>query len=351
MTATTISDLEFYRVEIPCTGQHAPIWSLVVRLATDSGMEGWGEARVPWRPYELAGRRDALLPVLAGRRIYDIEDLLTLVPLSFAPLRSALEMACWDLVGRACRQPLCHLFGGAYRDRISLAVRLPGKPAEQTAQLGRELVAKGFHSQIITSTGRAKDDLEIVSAIREAAYERAELRFDAAANYDMETARDLCADLEDAGLEYVIDPLRSGELDQIASLRRQTTVPLAVCRPIHTPADVLALVRCGAARFVVADFQSVGIVAARNCAAITEAAGVGASLTSGPSLGIAVAAMLQVAASTPGLSSCNECSYHQLQDDLLAEPLEVIDGTIAVPRAPGLGIEVDRAKIEHYQVN
>lgn len=351
MSGTTISDLEFYRVEIPCTGRHAPIWSLVVRLATDSGMEGWGEARVPWRPYELAARRDLLLPVLAGRHIYDIEDLLTLESLSLAPLRSALEMASWDLVGRACRQPLCHLLGGSYRDRISLAVRLAGESAEEAAQLGRELAAKGFHSQIITSSGRVQTDLEMMAAIREVAHERAELRFDAATHYDMETARDLCADLEDAGLQYVIDPLRSGELDQIASLGRQISVPLAVCRSIRTPADILALVRCGAARFVVADLQTTGIAAARKCAAITEAAGVAASLSCGPSLGIAVAAMLQVAACTPGLSSCNECSYHQLQDDLLAEPLEVIDGTIAVPRAPGLGIEVDRAKIEYYQIN
>ena len=309
----TLSDLEFYRVEIPCTGQHAPIWSLVVRLATDSGMEGWGEACVPWRPYELAARRDALLPVLTGQSIFDIEDLLARESLSSAPLRSALEMACWDLVGRAARQPLCHLFGGAYRDRISLAARLSGKSAEQVVHQSRELAAKGFHCQILTSSGQFEADRKTVAALREAAHERTELRFDAAAQYDMDAARDLCTELEGDGLAYLIDPLRTLELGQVASLRRQTSVPLAVCRSIHSPADMLALVRCGAARFAVVDLQAVGgMVAARKCAAVTEAAGVVASLSAGPSLGIAVAAMLQLAASTPGLSSCNECSYHQL---------------------------------------
>jgi len=352
MTGMTISDLEFYRVEIACAGQQAPVWSLVVRLATDSGLEGWGEARIPWRSAELAARRNALLPVLAGRSVFDVEDLLGLEVLRLAPLRCALEMASWDLVGRAVRQPLCHLFGGNYRHRVPLAVRLCGGSSDEIAQLGRELAAQGFHSQIIPSSGSLRGDVETVAAVREVACERAELRFDALASYDMETARELCNQLEGDGLQFVIDPLRTLELAQVASLGRQTTVPLAVCRAIQQPADVLALIRCGAAPFVVVDPQAVGgMVAARKCAAIAEAAGLVASLGGEPSLGIGVAAMLQLAASTPPFASCNECSYHQLQDDLLAEPLEIIDGTIAVPGGPGLGVDVDRAKVEYYQVN
>ena len=73
-------------------------------------------------------------------------------------------------------------------------------------------------------------------------------------------------------------------------------------------------------------------------------------MASGPSLGIAVAAMLQVAAATPAFSCSNESAYHELQDDLLAESPEVVDGMIAVPEGPGLGVEIDRAKVERYQV-
>jgi len=75
-----------------------------------------------------------------------------------------------------------------------------------------------------------------------------------------------------------------------------------------------------------------------------------AVLASGPSLGVAVAAMLHLAASTPAFSSCNECTYYQLHDDVLTEPLEISHGMMAVPQGAGLGIEVDRAKIEKYQV-
>ena len=68
------------------------------------------------------------------------------------------------------------------------------------------------------------------------------------------------------------------------------------------------------------------------------------------SLGIGMAAMLQLAAATPVFSHCHQCAYHHLRDDLLSEPLEIVDGMIAVPQGPGLGVDVDRAKLERYQI-
>jgi len=306
---------------------------------------------VPWRPAEVAARRDWLLPILTGRSIFDIEDLLALEAMRNAQLRCAVEIASWDLVGRTVRQPLCHLFGGNYRQRIPLAARLaPGTP-QQVAQAARELADRGYHSQTISSSGRFEEDLETLAAVREIAQDRAEVRLDAAESFDLEDARDFCSQVDEEILQLIIDPLRGGNLDQIASLRRQVNVPLAVWRPIQSPADVLALVRCGAAPCVVVDLQSVGgLVPARKSAAIAQAGGLNAMLGSGPSLGIALAATLQLAAATPALSSCNECTHHQLQSDLLVEPLDIIDGMIAVPQGPGLGVEVDRAKIEQYQV-
>jgi L-alanine-DL-glutamate epimerase-like enolase superfamily enzyme len=290
--------------------------------------------------------------LLTGRSVFDVEELLGLEALRPAPLRCALEVAFWDLVGRTVGQPLCHLFGGGYRRRIPLAVRLAGPAADRVAQVARELAEQGFHSQIITASGRPEDDLGTTAAVWESAGERAELRLDGAASYDLETARDLCAQLEPVGLQFFLDPLNTPELDRVVSLRRQTGVPLAVWRAIGGPADVLALIRCGAAPFVVVDPQRVGgLVPARKCAAVAEAGGLHSLLGSRPSLGIATAAMLHLAASTPAFSGCNESAYHQLQDDVLAEPLEIIDAMITVPQTPGLGIEVDRAKVERYQVS
>ncbi len=348
-----INELELFLVEIGLNDRDQPVRSLLARLVTDSGLEGWGESTIAWPPAELAGRRDALLPLLAGRSIFDLEELGTLDILSSdAPLRCAVEMAFWDLIGRAVEQPICNLFGGTYRRRVPLAVRLaPGEPS-RIAQVGRELAEQGYHVQIITSSGRPEDDLRTLIAVREIAGERTELRFDAAASYDAETAFELCRELETAGLQLFLDPINTRDLHEVAALRRQTSVPLAVARTIASPADILAAVRCGAAPFVVVDLPRVGgMTAARQCATVASAGCLGALLGGEPSLGIATAAVMQLAAATAAFSGSNESAYHRLHDDVLATPLEIVDGMMAVPQGPGLGIDVDRAKVERYQVS
>jgi len=345
-----ITDLELFLVDAGVAGSAALPPSLLVRLSTHSGLEGWGEVPSEWRREELSARRSALLPVLTGWNAFDIEDLSGLGTLRSTPLRCAVEMACWDLVGQIAGQPLCHLFGGGFRRRIPLAVRLEGSSSEEIAKLARELAEQGFHAMTVASVGRVDDDLEMLAAVRELVQDRADLEFDGVAGYDMDNARDLCGGLENAGLHAVIDPLKTRDLDQVASLRRQTSVPLAGWRSVRSPADVLAVVRCGAAPAVVVDLPRVGgIGAARKCAAIAQAAGLEACLAAGASLGVGMAAMLQLAAATPALSHCRQHALQLMRDDLLLEPLELGDGMLTVPSGPGLGVQLDRAGLEKFQ--
>ena len=345
-----INDLEFFLVAVGQTDSPTPIHSLLVRVTTTHGIEGWGESGLAWRVGELAARREALLAVLAGRSAYDIEELHTLEALSPLPLRSAVEMALWDIIGRGLRQPLCNLLGGYYRRSVPVSIRISGHKASQAAAIVRELAEQGFHTQTIAAVGRPEEDLRTLAAVREMVGDRIELRFDGMASYDMETARDLSAGMEPHGLQFLVDPLQAKELHPVASLGRQTSVPLAVWRSIHGPADVLAAVRHNAASFLVVDLEQVGgIVPARVCAAIAEAAGVVPVLGGRPSVGIATAAMLHVAAATAAFSTSNELASRQLRDTVLTDPLPIHDGMIRVPQATGLGVTVDRAKVERYQ--
>ena len=346
-----LSDLEFFLVEIPRTRLLPPVRSLLVRLSTDGGLEGWGEACLSWRPGELTARRDLLLPVLAGRSIFDIEELHLLDALGSPPLRSAIEMACWDLVARAAGQPLCRLLGGEYRRRIPLAARLTGRSPDRLARLARELADQGFHAQIVTASGETELDRQILLAVRDSVGDRMQLRMDAQASYTMDAARDLCCEIEPQNLQFLLDPLSTADLYPIASLGRQVSVPLAVGRAIRRPADVLAMARCGAASTVVVDLEQLGgISPARACATIAAAAGVAMLLGGRPSLGIGTAALLHLAAATPTLSGAHESAYHQLRGDVLAEPIELAGGMMTVPQGPGLGVEVDRAKVERFSV-
>jgi L-alanine-DL-glutamate epimerase-like enolase superfamily enzyme len=271
-------------------------------------------------------------------------------PLQPAPLRAAVEIACWDAIARSARQPLCRIWGGDYRPRVPLAVRLPSAAPDRAAQLARDLAERGVHHQIITATGCVDDDLAVLDAVRQSTGDRLKLRIDGAARFPADEARELCRRLERAGLQFLLDPLDTG-LDGFAALARQTTVPLAISSAIRGPADVLAVARAGAAPQVVIDIALVGgLWPARKCAIVAAAANLPASLRGGDGLGVALAGMMQLAAATPNLALAHQCAWYQLYDDVLRDRPAIVDGTMAVPQGPGLGVEIDRLRIEAYQV-
>ncbi len=346
-----INDLEFYLVAVGQTESAAPVRSLLVRITTTSGLEGWGESGLAWRVGELAARREALLAVLAGRSVYDIEELHTMEALAPPPLRSAVEMAVWDLLGRVLRQPLCNLLGGYYRRRVPVSIRLPWRRAEMAAQVSRELAEQGFHTQTLASGGRPEEDLKALAAIREMVGDRSSCDSTGwAVTTWRRPATSAPAWSSRTSSSFSIRSVR-GSFIPWPRWRRQTSVPLAVWRAIRGPADVLAAVRCNAAPFLVVDLEQVGgIVPARACAAIAAAAGVVPILGGRPSLGIATAAMLHLAAAIPAFSTGNDITPGQLRDTVLADRLEITDGMMSVPESRGLGVEVDRAKLERYQI-
>lgn len=346
-----IHDLEFHLVSIGQTDSAAPIQSLLARITTNQGVEGWGESGLAWRPAELAARRESLLAVLEGRSIYDLEELHTLDALNPPPLRAAVEMAVWDALGRSLRLPLYNLLGGYYRRRIPLTVRIAGHRSVVTASIARERADQGFHTQTIAASGRVEEDLRGLAAVRQLVGDRVELRLDGLARYDLDAARQLADGAEAFGLQFLLDPLRTDDLRLVASLGRQTSVPLAVGRTIGGPADAVAAVRCNAAPFLVVDLDQVGgVVPARACAIVAAAAGVVPVLGGRPSVGIATSALLHVAAATAAFSAANEFASGQPRDTVLREPLEIVDGMALLPPSFGLGVTVDRAKVERYQV-
>jgi L-Ala-D/L-Glu epimerase len=346
-----INDIELFLVAIRLEELKQTVRSLLVRLVTETGAEGWGEASTTWQESELLARQNSLIAVLKGRSVFDIEELHTLDVLSLPNLRCAVEMAFWDLLGKAVGQPLFNLFGGIYRRRIPVAVRLPGGQPDRIGKISRELGAQGFHNQIISSGGHASADVRMIAAIRENAGNGVQLRLDGQSKFSLETARDMCSELESADLEFFLDPINTHELYPSAALSRQTPVPLAVWRTIRSPSDMLAAVRCGAGKFLVVDPELIGgIMPARQCAAIAGAAHIHALLGGRPSLGPATAAMLHLAAATAAFSSCQECAHHQLHDTVLKAPLELTDGMISLPQGHGLGVEIDRKKVEKYLV-
>lgn len=350
MKSPVLTDLELFLVEAPATENTPPVRTVIFHLISDLGAEGWGEAHLAWRATELAARREMLLNILAGRSAFDLEELSDLSSLKPAALRCAVEMACWDLIGRFLGQPLCRLLGGEYRHYIPLAVRLPAD-SSHLAQTALELLHQGFHSQILTSSGNPELDSEAIRLITELTHGRISLRLDGGGQFDWDTARHLCELLEDLGLEYLIDPLREYELAQAALLARQTELKIAAWRSVNSATDVIGILKTGGTRALVIELpRTGGILPARYAAVVARAGGLEVSLASGPTLGISAAAMLHLAAANPVFTGCCECGYFSVRDDVLTQPLERSQGLARVPIEPGLGVVVDRNKLESLQI-
>jgi L-alanine-DL-glutamate epimerase-like enolase superfamily enzyme len=344
-----IGDLELFVIELPASD--AAVRSLLVRVASETGLEGWGETRKPWRPAELPARRKSLLAALGGREAHDIESILALDVLADRALACGVEMALWDLVGQAARQPLCHLLGGAYRPSVPLAVRLPAGAVDNVAHWARVFLAQKIASQTISSTGDVEGDLKLMAALGEACSDRVRFRLDAGGRYAWRAAAGLCRQLAPLSVEFVVDPVSDGQAEHLASVHAAARVPLAAFQSVESLQGVMQLARDGTVAAVVVDPVLVGgLLRARACAAVADAGELAAMLRIEGTSGLAIAATLQVAAATPAFTGGHECSYPKLHDDILVEPLRMVDGMLAVPILPGLGVQVDRDKVDWYQV-
>ena len=356
-----IRQLHALRVRIPQKPPIAPYQNryragthkecLLIRIETDSGIVGWGETPEDWINQSFEGTpEDRLRGAAIGRDVFDIEAWYAQNTLG-SYLASGVEMAMWDVIGKATRQPLYRLLGGAIRKRIELAACMGIRPYEEAKVIARGYVEQGF-TTLKTKAGRhAEEDLEMVRGIRDGVGDRLKLRIDPNMGYASDVAFALARDLEKYHLEYLEQPMPFSCIGESARLRNITKTPLALNESVTTPEITLQILQLRAADVLLPDtYQCGGILGVKKVAALCEAAGVPCVFHCAHDLGLKTAAMLHVVASTPNFTLANDCTYYGLEDDILTPLHKIERGTMAVPEGHGLGVHVDEAKVARYRV-
>jgi L-alanine-DL-glutamate epimerase-like enolase superfamily enzyme len=356
-----ITHLYALRVRIPQKAPIAPYQSryratsakeaLIVRLETDTGLVGWGETPDDWINKSYEGTpADRLRGQVLGRDPFDLEAWYAENTLG-SYLASAVEMALWDLIGHATRQPLYKLLGGAVRRKVELAACMGIRPYEEAKSIARQYLDMGF-STLKTKAGRdPQEDLNMVRGIRDGVGDRLKLRIDPNMGYAPEIAFSLARELEPYRLEYFEQPMPFSCIGEAARLRHATTTPIALNESVTTPEITMQILQLHAADVLLPDtYQGGGILAVKKVAALCEAAHVPCVFHCAHDLGLKTAAMLHVVASSPGFTLANDCTYYGLEDDIIS-PLHCIEGGyMMVPDGPGLGVTVDEAKLAKYRV-
>jgi L-Ala-D/L-Glu epimerase / N-acetyl-D-glutamate racemase len=358
-----IKSIQSWLVDIPQKPPIAPYQNrykagtskeaLIIRIETDDGTVGWGEAPQRWiegKPFD--GTEGQFVQAqLAGWGPFEVERLYLEGDIRDVFLLSGVEMAFWDIMGKATGRPLYQLLGGPVRSKdIELAACMGIQPYDKAGEIARLYVDMGF-STLKTKAGRdAEEDLTMVRGIRDAVGDKLKLRIDANMGYSPQEAFNLAKDLEPFALEYFEQPVPMYELAAAAEIRKRTTTPVGLNESVTTLDMVMEIIGIGAADVLLPDtYQCGGILAVKKVATLADAAGIPCVMHCAHDLGPKTAAMLHIVVSTPVFTLANDCTYYGLVDDILVSPFAIERGRMRVPERPGLGIEVDQSKLQRYR--
>jgi len=341
---------------ISALGRHEVSDFVLVRLATDDGHEGVGEATATpnWSGETVWGVRAIIehvfRPVVLGcdpRDVATISQRMNAVAVDNWFAKSAIEMACWDIAGRAVERPVYELLGGACRsltvpNRFSIGAYTP----EVAAQRSAERVAAGFDTIKVKVGTDPAQDIARVRAVREAIGRDVKLTIDANGGWNEEQATSCLHALADCELTLVEQPLPRGNYTSLRRLRQETGQKILADESCFDEIEARELIeqQCCDAISLYPGKQG-GIAIARRIATFAGEHGIPCSIGSNLEWDVGAAAMLHFIVSTPNMQverypgDCLGPFYHEFS--IAKNPLPIAGPHITLHERPGLGIEVD----------
>jgi muconate cycloisomerase len=335
--------------------------NLLVRIESDSGLVGWGEAAsAPTMTGELLEGMAAavryLAPDLVGKPFSDlsaIEAQMNRALHGNASGKAAIDMALHDLLGKALGQPVHALLGLQRRTRVPALWMLGTGQLDSDLAEARERQADGCVAfKIKVGVGDPLADAERTRALCAALGPGPLICADANQGWTFDQASAYLAALNGARLDFLEQPLPGEDLDGMRRLAASTAVAIGCDEGVHSLADLrqhhaqraaagcsLKLIKLG------------GVQAVYRAALLCQQLGMRVNLACKVAeSSIASAAVLHLAAALPSLDWGVSLSSPYLADEVVSQPLQIVGGHASVPTGPGLGIVVDEARVARYRM-
>lgn len=379
-----ITAVETFLVSLPVRRPHAfagnlsPIGQgyVVVKLRLENGVVGLGEAQVlkDWTGeyqsrYGEAPETTQLLidrylaPAIVGEDVRRIEHLLAkmdTVVKGYPYAKAALDVAIHDAVGKLLGVPVYQLLGGLVRRAIPIAHSLGLMPVDDAVREAELAVEEGIPCIKMKAGTDAARDVELVRRLRRA-LPSIKIRVDCNQGYRSwkDAVRTIDA-MAEHGVWFVEQPVEG--LEGMARVAQAVRVPIMADESAWSPQDVLRLIEWKAAEMISVYYTKPGGLAkTKKVLAIAETAGLECDINGSIEMGVGNAANLHLAASAAGITIpgsititstaekvTTKIAMHKYLDDIIVQPFEYRDGCLIVPDGPGLGIELDEAKLEKY---
>jgi muconate cycloisomerase len=387
MVDSPIASVALHRVSLPTRREHKwtgltePIGGyVIVKIADENGLAGWGEAPVlkDWggefgRYFgETPGTTVSvttqyLAPAIRGcipGEIAEIHERMSRAIKGFPYAKAALEFAAYDLAGKQCGLAVHRLLGGALRRKIPVTHSIGLIGFEEAEREAAQVIREGIRTIKIKIGVEPDRDVEMVRRVRETVGPRIALCVDANQGYRTvgEAVRTFRR-MERSDLIYFEQPVEG--IERLAEVARAIDAPVMADESAWNAHDVIQIAEKRAAQIVsIYTTKPGGLYRAMEVAAVAQAAGIICNVNGSVETGVGNLANLQLAAAAaPVVLSCvvpvstpaqaqsrGNMAGIYYTDDLIAEPMRFVDGAIDLPSGPGMGIPVDEAKIRQYTV-
>ncbi len=352
---------------------------LFIQLVTDQGIVGLGE-RPTAHATNLAPQitlfHELAEAFLIGENPFNIEKLWQKIyasrhdfrhpSLFYTPALSAIEIACWDIIGKATNQPIYNLLGGKYHEKLRAYAYMPAEgvwenPA-RAGEIAEKLVEEGntackldpfmplFPLPRDIPLKTLNHAAKIFRAIRDAVRDELEIGIGTHGQFSTAGAIRVARIFEEFNPFWFEEPVPPENINEMARVAKQTSIPIASGERLVTKYEFTELLEKQAAQIIQLDVaQCGGILESKKIAAIADAhfAMIAPHMYVGP---IAAAAAVQ-------LDTCSsnfliqEYNVNDLHSEIFVEPIRFENGFITPPTAPGLGVELDDEVVRRYQVD
>lgn len=349
--------IPYKHVEASAIIERSGVSDVVIRLTTDDGIVGWGEACMNCDSATTVASVEAARPIVLGRDPFDTEAIARdffmrggwqwqAMTGNFA--FAGIDMALWDICGKAAGQPLYKLLGGAVNDEIDYFYYLAWGNEESLRAQCRDGVSRGFNTYYFKAGVDFVRETAMLEIVRDEVGPSARLRVDPNQAWPFAEAVAHIKELHARfNLDFVEAPVKVGRNENLLEVARRTGVAVCANEGLWTEADASRIIQsrladylCFSPYFVgsLRRWQTLCLLAALNDIQVHKH-------THGE-FGLAAAAAHHVLLTLPNVTDGNQQTAYMMQDDILTETIPIANG----PKwgridKPGLGVDVDGDKL------
>jgi L-Ala-D/L-Glu epimerase len=336
--------------------------NVLVELTTEDGVVGLAEA--PPRPYTYGETQESIVaaierifaPAVIGLALTDREIARVRLERTVANVtaKAAIDMAMWDALGKTLGVSVHRLLGG-YTDALRVSHMLGFDPPQSVADEAIELKETLGITSFKIKVGRrpVQLDVAVCRAVRDALGDDVEIYIDGNRGWTAAEAANALRQLQDVGLSRVEELCPADDVLGRRWLVSQCNVPFVADESVATPANVTREILSGAATAISIKTARTGFSDSLRVSHLAE--GLGVETVIGNQIDGHVGTICSLAFGASQASTARHAAelsnYLDMADHLLARPLEIVDGEMRVLDGPGLGIEIDPAKLAHYRTD